>query len=439
MLDLDDLTRVLAVSREWSAAVRSMAPIHAKIDLGECESTPEMEGFCSVASIRRIVASPLLRHIAAIQTFHPGRKEGTFWTPLNTESLALLAQHAPNLSSLSCALTLAPHAPLILPAKLRSLGLQLDGSFADSEVNDVLTTLAALPSLSVLCLYLSGFNHENKVELSLLAASRSLTDFTLTTMKGNPPVLSAAQISQIGLSLGHMQRFFAGWMDSDSLARLLQPPVTAQWQDIGHLRADERTGDLLLRLPTLSKLHLYYISDAADVDFLSQLPFLTDLGLHCRPMGNDEAGQNPWSVPADAVLASLQLCHGLTELYLQCGFNSAHWSALLSKLTNLKRLTIRGGQLETLQCFATGPITQSLQQLTIRDLQLPPSEVSHLYALHRLRTLYLIYCFGSPLNAATLARISAPTRLLPALTELRHGWRSAGKNNDVHRRGRSFE
>ena len=70
--------------------------------------------------------------------------------------------------------------------------------------------------------------------------------------------------------------------------------------------------------------------------------------------------QHVWFIPADAVFAALVSCTGITELNVDSGFNSAHWSALFAKLT-IKKLTIRGALLETLQCFAAGPITQSLE------------------------------------------------------------------------------
>ena len=57
MLELKDLIQILSVSRSWAAAVRSMKPINAKIQ--RSEPAHEVNGFCSVASIRRIVVSPL--------------------------------------------------------------------------------------------------------------------------------------------------------------------------------------------------------------------------------------------------------------------------------------------------------------------------------------------------------------------------------------------
>ena len=197
---------------------------------------------------------------------------------------------------------------------------------------------------------------------------------------------------------------------------------------------DERIGPLLLRLPSLTKLHLLYREDAAQVDFLPQLPLLTELSLDCYNRHGE------CFIPADAVLASLVLCNGITELTLTCGFNSAHLSVVFANLTKLKTLTISRGALETLQCFASGPITQSLEDLTIENLHLPPSEVSYLYALRRLHTLHLLRCFSSPLDEATIDSLFPPTPHLPALTYAYLQWRlPERKLETVVRPGPSFE
>ena len=421
MLDLADLSRMLAVSREWSAAVRSMALVH-----GSIQRTTTAR-FSLLPPIPNIVGSPLLRHLTAIQIGHTHASE----TRLDNDSLALLAQHATNLTSLWCKLTLTSDEPLVLPSKLKTLHLQLDGGYSDSEINGVLTALAALPSLSRLCIVLS---QSSDVDLSLLAACPSLIDLTIGTLNGSAPKFSVAQVKQIRSSLGHLHRFSIVWMDSNMLTRLLQPPVTVSWRDIGQVYADERTGELLLRLPALTKLELSYFQDTAHVDFLLQLPQLTALDLVCYRWG-----RGGWFVPADALLASLQLCSELTELSLHCGFNSAQWSALFDKL-RIKKLTVCGGAIETLRCFAEGPITQSLEELDIRDLALPPSEVAHLYALRRLRALRLDCCFSSRLDDDTVDSLSPPTRLLPSLTELFHRWKTPELQRvSVDRKGASFE
>ena len=193
---------------------------------------------------------------------------------------------------------------------------------------------------------------------------------------------------------------------------------------------DARTGDLLLMLSTMSTLRLFYNQPAAHVDFLPQLPRLTVLYL--VSLG---------SIPADAVLASLVQCTGLTDVNLRCGFNSARWSALFAKLTKLKKLEIQyERELKTLRCFAAGPVTQSLEELRIAHLDLRPSELSHLYALRRLRTLRLQFCFTTRLDDATIDSLSPPSALLPALTQMLHQWRTADRKwKHVVRKGSSFD
>ena len=430
MLELRDLGRIVAVSREWSAAVRSMAPINAAIQRNQRGSAHEFEfeAFRPLPPIASIVASPLLRHLAAIEIEH----EGPFWTPLDNVSLALLAQHAPNLRSLWCTLTLTPDDPLMWPATLTSLTLELDGEHIYTAVNGVLTALAALPSLSHLCLRISALEAQSSQELRLLAACPSLTSVTLNNSNGHPAILSRTQVDQIRSSLGHLRHFSAGLLAFNHLAQLLQPPVTAQWQDLGPIFGDERIGDLLLTLPSLTQLHLDYQYDqgTVQVDFLAQLPLLAVLHLDCyQPI--------VCVLTSDAVLDALVRCNGLTELDLECAFNSAHWSALFAKLA-LKKLTIRGGELDTLASFASGPITQSLEELTLDEQDFSPSEVSHLYALRRLRSVHLRCCFHPRLDDSLIDNLCPPTPLLPSLTNFGHAWRSDGGGNRK-RQGPSFE
>ena len=322
-------------------------------------------------------------------------------------------------------LLVAPHV------QLTSLSLQLCGGNTDAAINNVLATLATLPSLSRLRLKLASFAHETAIELSLLAACRSLTVLTVAHLMGCAPVLTEAQVNQIRSCLGHLSHFSVGQMHSNELERFLQPPSTARWRDIGFVYADANTAELLLRLPTLTRLDLTYDWTTPHVEFLPQLSHLTTLKLDCHHRGR------VWFIPANALLASLLLCPGLTQLKLTCGFDSTHWSALFARLTRLKTLTIRGGELNTLKCFAAGPITQSLEKLIIDDYALPPIAVNHLYALRRLRTLDLRRCFQPHLDSATIASLSPPTPLLPALTTLFHGKR--GTRDFVERKGASFE
>ena len=384
-------------------------------------------------SIAFIAASPLLRHLAALHI----KDACAFLTPLDNASLGLLEQFAPNLQSLGCRLTLTSTRPLPLPDKLLLLHLQLDAQYTDAEINGVLTALAALPSLSLHRLGLDAVRWQSSVDFTLVAACRSLTHFLPETLLGNPLRIPYTQREQIRVALGHLQRCSLGRLDTDELAHYLRQPCTLRWQDIGLVEGGARTGRLLLRLPTLTKLDVIYVDDLAHVDFLPQLPHLAVLNLQCGKFTWDE--KEVWLIPADTLLASFLLCNGLTELSLWCGFTSAHWSALFAKLP-LKKLTIRGGAIETLACFAAGPITHSLEELTIYDLEIPPSELSHLHALSRLRTLHLHECFSLRLDEATIASLSPPTPLLPAPTALIQDWRFENPGQEfIHRQGPSFE
>ena len=77
-----------------------------------------------------------------------------------------------------------------------------------------------------------------------------------------------------------------------------------------------------------------------------------------------------------------------------------------------------------------GPITESLEELALCHLDLPPSELPHLYGLRRLRTLDLADCFSSRLDDATVDILSPPTSVLPGLTAFVHSWQTAGGDSD---------
>ena len=192
MLTLNDLARIVAVSRSWAAAVRSMAPIRASIQRDYSRSIIRKRKDCHpLPPIARIVGSPLLRHLAAVHI----RQAGVAWTPLNCASLGLLAQHAPNLTLLWSDLILTPNERFVWPAKLQSLALQLHDPFTDAAINGMLTSLAALPSLSVLRLSLLAFSEDqqdNDVNLSILGACPSLTSLKLETARQGIPTLTAA-------------------------------------------------------------------------------------------------------------------------------------------------------------------------------------------------------------------------------------------------------
>lgn len=171
-------------------------------------------------------------------------------------------------------LTLTPGAPLILPSKLTSLELRLSGQHTAATVDGVLTTLAALGSLRQLVFRV---NSAVGVDFSVLAASSSLRDLTLQDRHANWRLeLSDEQVKQIRTSLGHLQRISLADMTSDELTRFLEPPVTARWQDIGHVLAS------LLPCCGLTDLYLHCAINTAQLGTLlaklTQLKKLTFLG-----------------------------------------------------------------------------------------------------------------------------------------------------------------
>ena len=152
--------------------------------------------------IASIIGSPILHHIAVIQC---ACMDENGYIPMDNAALALLTQHAPNLTALWCTPIRTPHEPLVLPAKLKALYLRLGSDYSDASVNDVLTSVASLPSLSHLDVMITAFAHANAVELRRLAECPSLTHISLYPIEGEFPVFADAQVSQIRSSLGHLQ------------------------------------------------------------------------------------------------------------------------------------------------------------------------------------------------------------------------------------------
>ena len=89
-----------------------------------------------------------------------------------------------------------------------------------------------------------------------------------------------------------------------------------------------------------------------------------------------------------------------------------------------------------LECFATGPITQSLEALTIQAI-VRPSDFSRLYTLRRLRRLDLICGVSLHLDGGTIADLFPPCPFLPSLTEL--AWHEGADETKFKRQGPSFE
>lgn len=130
-----------------------------------------------------------------------------------------------------------------------------------------------------------------------------------------------------------------------------------------------------------------------DVQFLTQLPSLTDLDLADRSP-NPELFFDPDPDPAvdlTDLVDSLRRCTQITQLTLrQFNLIGRHLEDLLPALPLLSRLTLQGSELESLRCFATPALASSLQSLQLRQMpRCPPSELIHLFGLRSLRRLLI--------------------------------------------------
>ena len=295
-LSLADLSRVLAVSRAWSAAVRSMKPIDAEVT---------SEG----VSAWMIAASPLAVHVR-----HFGSTD--YYWKNSSGDLLFLSRPPFSLISLACALDLSPPARMFLGHSLQSLTLQLrDEANTAAVINEAFVTISRLPLLEKLDLWLSSFFPE--VSFAPFAVAPRLRIFRCKALFVRQP--THPQLDHLRM-IPHLRSVDLA-LSRESLLFLLRAPHSLEWQEIN--RVDDIDSDVAAALSTLPTLTTLATLACCSVAFLPALTRLRSLVLDL----------DPDVLLAADIVAGLPCCSQLTDLALSAAdVTSAHLSEALPHL-----------------------------------------------------------------------------------------------------------
>jgi len=400
-----EVVTVNAVSREWQAAVLSMAPLQWRFD-----SYVE-------ARLTQICKSPLRRHVSAVNC-----SNGWF----DTQFLPLLSERMPHLRELIAAVYQeSSQTPLLFPPQLVTLELcfELPGDGLAPMVaplNAAITTVAGLVRLETLRLEMPKRFWE-ACSLEALAHAPRLRDLSLSVHSA-ALTLSDAQVDELR-ALSQLESLQLERLDASLLSRLLAPPHALRWRSLAFLPAiTEAVVPLLLSLPLHTLDAAYPGLEMLHWDWLAQLPGLTKLTLcsSCEvPLDVDRILQ---AISGCAQLRSLTLFDSMDGLH----FTSAQLSASLPRLPQLQSLTLRGARaLTTLDFLVQGNLPRSLTALRLEVFYpgLPLSEVKHVREPRELRSLELAYVFDAPLDEADMLLFQPlQTKHMPHLTHFVHSW-----------------
>jgi hypothetical protein len=407
--NLRELSTMLRVSQDWSAAVHSMRPLQSPF-------RPKGNG-----TLPLVCASRLSRHISAL---HPH-------SPLSLDELSLLSRRLTNLRSLHCVLP-DNWTPMLLPSGLRNLivrfgqpGILFADPFTDAQeraLAEAIRGMAALPLLESLELDARDSQRCCLIPLTDAPALHTLTLRLDESVLESPDVTAA---------LRHMPHLRALKFNPTSTAftRLLQPPHT---MNIDTLDVQSpftvEFGTAIVHLPSLTDLTLYLCS--AHTDFLCNLPNLRRLHLFTRTANS----------PLDAarIVHSLHSLTQMTDLSLDGNghdtaahpfrFTSGQLAECLPHMPQLTKLHLfHPAALDSLRFLSSSavPLSRSLMELTLCDFHppLPLTELRHVDALSSLTNLTLTRVFDRPLDEPTLALYKPPSAVLPALCLFEHAWR----------------
>ena len=379
---------MLAVSREWSASVRSMPSIGAAVTWKR-------------VSARMIGASPLALHVKHFGLADaPGK--------ISCGDLLFLSRPPISLISLACAVDLSPSAAgLSLGASLQSLTLRLDDEANTApSINDAIVTISRLPLLETLVLHLPSYFPE--VSFAPLAVAPKLQDLRFWDVSnGVEPSLS--QLDE--LRMLPRRRKMEVELSRDSILHLLRTPHALQWQQIQRVDGvDEEVASALSTLPSLTHLIAF---NCRSVAFFSVLTRLRSLHLHVHPAAR---------LAAD-IAAGLPRCSQLTELTLSTAdVTSQHLSRLLPRLPLLRSLELMFcSALDSLSFLSEcSHLAQSLHSLSLRGTVHPvvhSTEIKHVLTLKSLTQLGIYFVFVEPLDAPMVQSLTPPSVVLPKLIQ----------------------
>jgi len=412
---LCELATVSAVTREWQAAARSMAPLGWRLH------------GCRIARLKQLCHSSLRRHVTFLEIHN------SYGIASSPDCLQLVSQRLPHLRGLTVTarLPLPSGETLEFPPGLRSLMLvlQLTGGSGKDEgfaalFNTALDAIANLAQLEDLKLHVRGPSHNGEFPGSLAALTRApgLRHLNLALGGFQVPRLSDAHVADLR-TLKQLQSLVFHQVDTTLLRRLLAPPHALQWQELGGLWVvTEADAALLVTLP-LRTLDARLAMPHAD--FLLQLPQLQSLKLSAAAGGFSNSEHVLQAVGTCAQLRSLTVEDGARVNMLH--FSSAQLGACLARLPNLQELFLSGAaELTTLAFLAEGSVRGTLVLLYLRGFsrRLPLSELQFVLQLRGLHSLTFVDVFDAPLRGEDKRLLTPPTQspLLPHLTYFSHGW-----------------
>lgn len=390
-LSLPELSRVLAVSRSWSFAVKSMRSIGAQIRIPALRSGMH--------------TSALARHVAVWDSND---------LTLDVPSLSLLTLHMRSLTSLHCRLQTKGIRVIEFPPKLIDLTLVFGQPMeAAADINNAIESVSRLPLLQSLCVWLYC-EEAQQLNFTPLQSLPKLEEFAFAWPGVHAEDRSPTdeQIEQVR-ALPHLLRL-NGQPSMPLLCRLLRTPHALKWQSLGashqYMEVNAELGGLLAELPSLTQARVILLPDC-DPTFLTHLRNLTHLHL--------ELGRCDSRAMSERAALSLQGCKQITQFMLSgCKLNAQQIGALLANFERLNHLTLSDiFELESLQFLSTGTLPRTLTNLSLqrcRSPRLHSTELAHVHTLQSLTDLEVRYCFAEPMDRSLY---DPPSKLMPNLVK----------------------
>ena len=385
-LSLADLSRVLAVSRPWSAAVGSMRCINTKV-----ASIP------AAHPLFELCASRLARHIGTLGSENKS-------IVVSQGDLYLAGTRMTGLHALFYKLPSPLVGPLLFPPSLTNLTVDPFGLPA-REANAMIKAASRLPNLMSLKVCYSKL--QPLLDFAPLRHSTQLHTLALDLVVTQNLSLQQADDLRTIPNLTYLDLP----LQASDMRLLLRAPHQLQLQKLnltGPL--DAEIGGLLSSLPRLTNL---CASDATSFSFLNSLPNLRILQLDTLAL--------PEPLPEPEQMMGGGQCSKLTSLTIWTSeLTAAHVGALLSRMPAVCWLTlIDMPRLESLSFLSSSePLATTLNGITLKDCrhpQLRAEELHHLYSLQKLTWLVINNCFSERLDSFTLKEFKPPSRHFPKL------------------------
>lgn len=390
-LDSFEIVSVLQVSKNWLAAVSSMACLDWE--------DPNLS-----APLSMVAKSVLVRHLIGIGSVDTR-------TQLNADTLFIIAEHMSHLQTVVCTLAL-PDIPAFrftaFPSSLTTVDVKMCPSMTAASVDIALRALGRLSQLQVLSLkLLHGIEH---ISFSPLVGLPQLHSLTIDWQ--DETELTVMQMFEIR-TMQHLRIVSMSHMTTNMLRTLLHKPHKLQWEKFTIPLSTPLTDDgaaLLPQLPSLTAAD-FWVS-CARFDWFHLLPHITcvDLGFEfSEPVGDE------WT---DSLVSGLQRCVNIEILKLaHCpNFKSFHLTQLLPRLPRLQELSLINVPIDSLSFLDQQPVKLQLSSFRLIDCSLPPiNDLRYLHALQGLRFLSIQSSMAAPLDEYTRWLLSPPSVALPML------------------------